>query len=598
MRRAILTITTAIALACAGEAAAQAAPFDSMVVFGDSLSDGGNLSLSLGLPRMRFLTNPGLVAVEVVAQHFGLSLEPSVSGGSNYAYGGAGVVNDVFPVPTVPAQVDSYFGAHPRADPKALYSIWGGANDIFYHDGVIGSAETLDQANQQIAAAAALEGQLIDRLQAAGARRIIVFNLPDVGLSPGGLPQDTVLSQTYNSVLNSHLAGRSGVVPVNMFAILHELVATPAAFGFANATTQACTVSIALLCTPQTLVQPNAGSIFVFADDSHPTVAAQLGIAQAVIAELTAPGQMSLLAEAPLALLRGHRAAVREELDRDTAGQGVTLFASGRAGRRRLDGDWAVASAGSDEGALTMGGIWRSGGGLALGAALTGGQSRVSLRDELGGFDAKELALSVFGQWSGGGGNWASLQAGLGHTDYDDIRRSFILASAFRTERSSSTGHDYSVELAGGRWLHVGGLRTGPFAAFSYDRVQVGDAAEISGDSTAMWFAAQTREAAVGRLGWSLAGATRLGGIEVQPTADLAYGHDFRADRTSVTAGLTTMNGEFDMPGYQPSRNWGEARLGLGADLGHGLRARLSYEGLFGDRGQENLGVLGVSYDF
>jgi outer membrane lipase/esterase len=569
-----------------------------MVVFGDSLSDGGNLSIQLGLPRQRFTTNPGFVAVEDVAQHYGLALEPSLAGGSNYAYGGAGVVDNEFPVPTVAAQVDGYLGSHPRLASNSLYVLWGGSNDVFFHSDAINAAtETLSQANQKIAATAQVEGQLIDRLQAAGARRLIVFNLPDSGNAPGGTPADSVLAQTYNAVLNAQLAGRQGIVPVNMFAIFHELAANPTAYGFANATTQACTV-IALLCTPQTLVQPNAGSTFVFADDVHPTTAAHLGIAEAVISELTAPGQMSLLTEAPLALLRGHRAAVRDELDRDTSGQGVTLFATGRAGRRRLDGDWAVASAGSDEGALTVGGIWRSGGALALGAALTGGESRVSLQTELGGFDAKELALSVFGQQNWSNGNWASLQAGLGHTDYDDIRRSFALAASFRTERSASNGHDYSVELAGGHWLRFQGLRTGPFAAFSYDRVRVGDVAEIGGDSMAMWFAAQSREAAVARIGWSLGGAARLGGIEVQPTATLAYGHDFRAERSSVTAGLTTMNGEFDMPGYQPSRNWGEANLGLGADLGHGLRGRLSYEGLFGDRGHENLGVLGVSYDF
>ena len=347
------------------------------------------------------------------------------------------------------------------------------------------------------------------------------------------------------------------------------------------------------------MVAPDAASTHLFADDVHPTTASHLTTAELVISELTAPGQMSLLAEAPLALLRGHRAAVREQLDdAPGSGRGWSLFATGRAGERKLDGDCAAPSALGDEDAITVGGIWRSGGALRLGFALTAGRSRFSLQGDLGGFDARELAVSAFGQYDWASGAWASAQAGLGVTDYDDISRSFIIGPALRTERSTSHGHDDSFELALGQWLHLGALRTGPFAAVSYDRVHVGDAAEVAGDSTSMWFGPQRRESAVARLGWTLRGETRLAGFALQPVATVAYGHDYQADRRTVTAGLTTINGDFSLPGYLPSKNWGEATLGLAADLGRGLTARLSYQGLFGDEGRENLGVLGVSYAF
>jgi outer membrane lipase/esterase len=603
MRRTQVFATAALLLSLgAGAARAQSAPFTSMAAFGDSLSDGGNLSLSLGLPRLRFTTNPGLTAVEGVAQHYGLALEPSVSGGTDFAWGGAGLVDnapDAPDVPMVPAQVNGFLAAHPQLDPTGLYSIWGGNNDDFFHAAAIAAGtETLAQAIPQMTGAAQVEGTLIDRLQAAGARRLIVFNLPDIGIAPGGSAVDTTLVEAFNAQLNSELAGRRGIVPVNMFALLREAVANPTLYGFANTTTPACTVSPALICTPATLVQPNAGQTFVFADDVHPSAAAHAAVAQAVVAELSAPGQISLLAEAPLALLRGHRAAVREELGREPAGQGWTLFATGRAGERSLDGDWAVADSRSDDTAVTMGGIWRSGEALSAGAALTVGESRVRLAQGLGGFDAKQLAFSAFGQMAWRNGAWASLQAGFGDINYDDIRRSFALGATIRTELSTSHGHDLSVEIAGGQWVQFGGWRTGPFGAFSYDHVHVGDVVESGGDATAMWFAPQNREASVMRIGWALKGAASLGGTAVQPIATVAYGHDFSADRRSVSAGLTTFNGQFDMPGDQPSRNWGEATLGLQADLGHGFAGRLSYEGLFGDRGHENLGVAGVSLSF
>jgi outer membrane lipase/esterase len=570
-----------------------------MVVFGDSLSDNGNLSLSLGLPRSRFTTNPGLVTVEYIGQHYGLGLEPSISGGTDFAWGGAGLINGVFPVPTLADQVHAYLSAHPQAGPNALFAMWGGNNDVFYHSPLIASgAETQAQANAQIAAAAKLEGDLITQLQSAGVRRTIVFNMPDIGNTPGGAPQETILAQTFNATLDAQLAGRKGIVPVNTFALFREAVANPGQAGLVNTSTPACTVSLSLLCTQATLVQPNAPSTYAFADDVHPATAAQQALADAVISELNAPGQMSLLAEAPLALLRGHRAAVRSELDRPLSDTpGLSLFATGRAGAGRFDGDLYAPGARTDEEAVTFGGVWRSGG-VALGAALTVGENRVKLQNGLGSFKAKEVAGSVFGQYSWTTGSWASLQAGIGGADYDDIARSFALLRGFRTEASSSNGRDESFELAGGHWFDWAGLRTGPFLAFSYDRVHVGDVVETGGDSTAMWFAPQNRYASVARIGWSLQGSASLGGFTLKPTAELAYGHDFAADRRNVTAGLTTFNGQFDMPGYQPSRNWGEASLGLEADVRQDLRARVSYQGLFGDRGSENLGALSVSYSF
>src|SRR6185503_12905630 len=62
-------------------------------VFGDSLSDGGNVFTFSGgtfppPPYAQRLTN-GPTAVEVMAANLGLPLTPSLLGVGNYAYGGA-----------------------------------------------------------------------------------------------------------------------------------------------------------------------------------------------------------------------------------------------------------------------------------------------------------------------------------------------------------------------------------------------------------------------------------------------------------------------------------------------------------------------------
>jgi outer membrane lipase/esterase len=62
-------LSGAIIAAFAFASAAQATDFSKVVVFGDSLSDNGNLSLALSPTTSpnRFTTNPGLVAMEHVA---------------------------------------------------------------------------------------------------------------------------------------------------------------------------------------------------------------------------------------------------------------------------------------------------------------------------------------------------------------------------------------------------------------------------------------------------------------------------------------------------------------------------------------------------
>ena len=60
--------------------------FSNVVVFGDSLSDSGNVG--------RFTTNPDPVWSEIVAETFGASGMNSFAGGSNYAFAGACVNPD------------------------------------------------------------------------------------------------------------------------------------------------------------------------------------------------------------------------------------------------------------------------------------------------------------------------------------------------------------------------------------------------------------------------------------------------------------------------------------------------------------------------
>jgi outer membrane lipase/esterase len=245
---------------------------------------------------------------------------------------------------------------------------------------------------------------------------------------------------------------------------------------------------------------------------------------------------------------------------------------------------------------LTAGVIWSSET-LSAGAALTAGESKTRLRGELGGFDAKDVLGSVFGRYQRRGA-WVRAQASYSSTRYDDITRSFMLGPDLRTERATGHGNGMGLAVGAGRWFQLGGGRTGPFAAFSYDRIWVGGIKEAGADSTAMWFGGQTREAAVAGVGWDLQGQFDLGGAALRPTASLAYAHDFTAERWNLSAGLATLNGEFSTPGFAPDPDWGEATVGIDASVADRLHGLLGYRGRFGENSREHLGSLGVSYRF
>ena len=67
--------------------------YDQVVIFGDSLSDGGTYG-------SRFTTNPGQTAPEYIAADLGLSTTTWVAGGTNFAQGGAKVNSPSLSTPT------------------------------------------------------------------------------------------------------------------------------------------------------------------------------------------------------------------------------------------------------------------------------------------------------------------------------------------------------------------------------------------------------------------------------------------------------------------------------------------------------------------
>ncbi|WP_376098740.1 SGNH/GDSL hydrolase family protein [Roseomonas sp. CCTCC AB2023176] len=300
------------------------AEYANLFVFGDSLSDQGNLrTLSGGLipaaptyPVGTFSNGPTWAGY--LSQSLGLGpARPSLLGGTDYAYGLARTDSTApgFGLPAflnLPGQVTSFIDG-PSSAAGALFAVWAGANNMLQALAAApGQADpAVFLATEAQAAAANLLTQL-ERLRADGAEDFLVLNLPDLGRTPrlNTEPQTAAAgraaAQAYNAALAAGLAGFDAqpgveVRQLDVFGLFDRVFASPASFGFTDVTTSCVTGP-----TPAIYVDPAAATIgctpgqaaaTLFWDPIHPTTAAhqQIAIAAAALVTVPEPGTLGLV---------------------------------------------------------------------------------------------------------------------------------------------------------------------------------------------------------------------------------------------------------------------------------------------------------------
>ena len=602
-------------------AGARAQEYTSVVVFGDSLSDSGNVAQARGLPAgTSFTTNPDPVWAEIVARTFGVPGTSSTGGGSNYAFGGACANQDAscnYPTPNIGQQIDLYLSGRPsaRADPAALYAIWGGGNDI----------ETILQPNPGIArvdpraavpaAAQALVGH-VNRLRQAGARHVVALNLPDLGATPlarlaafadpAAPAAVTGFTNLYNQTLDAGLRSLdTGIVPINVFALADEAIQNPTAFGLTDVRGSACSPlgpnASSLVCGPAgsgspLTYEPEAGRSHLFADLQHPTGAVHAMIANVVTATLVAPVLVSLAGEAGVAAASAHRRTVSAERMTDLLLERPVGswrgYAAGLFGRSQVDGPPRLGEARADVRMATLGASHRAGANLWWGTAFSfathdNGVSGAAL-------DSETLIGSVQGTWRTGS-LYLSGGAQLGHTAID-VARSIRLGPAVRTEDGETAAGQYGADLELG-WIVQGaeapshGLAVG----ISWLAQEVDGYRETGNSSTAMSFSEFRRRSLVLRAGYRISAITELAGMALRPYAGIAYERELNDEAVSVTAGSNTMSGRFTAPGFEPPVHWLSADAGVSVTLDARTRAVVAYSGRAGSGGRKdhllNLGL-------
>ncbi len=314
-------------------ALAHAQAYTSIVVFGDSLSDVGNVA---HLTQAKYgpvgrVPGPlvdytdgrftdGTDTIPAAQSYTGVWIEQlaaslpakpviknSLDGGTDYAYGFATTADGTAPftygpqntlsvnVNNIGQQITDYLSTNPTISNTTLFVVWGGAIDLLH---ATSADAPTTSATQEVAD--------IQRLIAAGATEFLIPNLPPLGAIPrlNGSPTTstpaTAESVAFNTALQTGIATLPGantgktlhLFQLDVFTLFSNAIASPSTFSFANVTGSS---------QGHTTVNPDT---YLFWDDLHPTTAAHHQIALDA-GTLITPTLLSSLSPTSITVPRG-----------------------------------------------------------------------------------------------------------------------------------------------------------------------------------------------------------------------------------------------------------------------------------------------------
>jgi len=601
-----------LAMACA-QANAAPNPYSNFVVFGDSLSDAGTFSDPDGpagsVKRFTNRTGPNyqdgsgefysLNATQLIGGRLGFTPNQTASAdsavragqglpdGNNWAVGGYRTDQILDSITTTSASGErtraGYLPSNGfRADPNALYYLTGGGNDFLQ-----GRVTSLPQAS-------AAADRLVDSvrtLQGAGARYIMVWLLPDIGLTPAinGSPLQSFTSQLsaqFNTELVSQLQTvNANVIPLNIPVLLKEAFANPAQFGLATDQNLVATCFSGDSCTENARYGINSATPdptkLIYNDSVHPTEAGQRLIADYAYSLLAAPWELTLLPEMAQGTLRAHQDELRNQWLADWENwQGVgqwRAIVSAGGQHQDFDDQHAGASADGNGYNLNIGGSYRLDDAWRVGVAVGLYHQKIEAGDNDSEYKLNSYMGTAFAQYQQNRW-WGDLAVTAGHLDYDSLKRKFQLGVNERGEKGDTDGYVLAI---GGRVGYdiapeaSSPWHLSPFVSADFGKVEVDGYSEKGADSTALTFDDQSRNSR--RLGVGIQGKYQIT-AQTQVFGEFAHEREYNDDAQDLTMNLNSLpNNRYTLEGYTPQTNLNRLNLGVSHNLTKEVALRASY---------------------
>lgn len=595
---AIAALATA---ACAAAGAASAQSYNRLVVFGDSLSDNGNLYAVTSGARPpapiywqgRFSDGP--VFTELLGFTAGrITAGAPVTGSVNLAFGGARTDAAASP-PGMRTQLGMYQMGGGTFGANDLVSVLGGANNIFQGLEAFAALPPGSPALANptgyiapIALGAATDiNFIVNGIAGAGAGTILVTNLPKLSLtpqfrgSPAGQLADFAVGQ-FNGALSAGLtataAARPGsnIILMDLFKIGDTIAANPGAFGVSNVTQPCFNQTAMTVCA-------NPGDYFYF-DGVHPTAAGHRAIAR------LADDYLYYGDHGAGTTLQGETAARHREdaLDAATGAlsgraawtAGTSLSVGALVDRTSTDARGSVEESDSDGYGVRI--ALESGPSAQMRFGLAGTYNRAEVDGGAHSFDLNTFGLDVYGGWRSGD-LFLNAAAGVANEEIDAERQT----STPVVHTGSTSGLSKGARLQGGMWMDMGGLAISPRAAVTWTSSDIDGYVE-QGVAAQYAYGDRNLDGVTGEI--ALRAEGDMGGFGFHVEGGYRDSLDDGGD--PVRIGISGSPSQvLERQIEDPFGGQFLASAGLEGDLGP-VRVSVGYRGRFGDHADSHMGGI------
>jgi len=619
---------TALCLSLAAHAAS-AQQFSSLTIFGDSLSDTGNIAkivpapvlatIPAGTPGVpvppyyNFRFSNGPIYADTLGAKLGIS-SPTLDFAVGGAYSGklsetlgavpvSGVnlspllngLNAVTPLTPTPidtsvqGQIVSYLTSGAQVSSKGLYVVWGGANDYFAMASAIGAQPNLSTTQiqgivtQQVTATVTNLTTDVAALAKAGARSFIVPTLPNLGGTPSlnGSASTAQLGQLVTFAHNTALANAAGALGqqmhVNIYlvdsaGIFADIQANPTKYGVTNVT-QACLTSAGVCSNP---------SSHLFWDGVHPTTGISQLFAQAMTATV----------EAPLVIgAQGQMADIATQQIFDGVSSRVNALWMGAGGLTLSGPNGAVSHVDTNSP-------------MSFYVSGSFGEGSRSDRDTETGFHYTHGSVQAGADVRAGDHVAIGLQAGFGTTGAtlkdgmgDDDLRTYSVAiygalldenwygslSGFyayqdydklnrntyvagQVAQGTTNGTDLGFKVEGGYLFHEGSVTYGPTAELRYAHIDINAYTESGAVALNQEVDNQGIKSVVSQIGLQASTTFDTDSVVWRPTVRVNWDHKFSPNARDVISRLASLpQASIDTALPRDAENW--ARIGGGVNV-------------------------------